>query len=445
MIITIDGPSGTGKSTVCKLLSKKLHFEHLDTGAFYRSFAWHVKENLVDPDDEEKLVNLLTSFDFSIKKIDDKNRYFLNQVDVTEQIRFPEIGQLSSKISVYPSIRKAIISLQRDYAAKKKLIAEGRDLGSVVFPKADLKFFLTADKDVRAQRRFEELRNKEEGVITGSLEQTLAELIERDKRDSERAISPLICPEGAVILDTSDMSIDQVVESMEGIIHRRLFQKTSFKKFLKIFFNKIVIGSFRLLFSLFYRLKIYGQENIGSDGGIIASNHVSFFDPPILACTAGIRVHFLARKTLFRIPVFKNLIRLLNAHPISGGIGDLSVIKLVQRLIQIQEKVIMFPEGTRSLDGELLPLKKGVANIIVRTGSTVYPAYIEGAYSIWNRNRKLPKLFGRVKVVYGKPIPASKYALLDRRQAQENLTKDLSHTLLSLKEWLRKGAKGPIP
>ena len=136
---------------------------------------------------------------------------------------------------------------------------------------------------------------------------------------------------------------------------------------------------------------------------------------------------------------------MLNTHPLKGGIGDLGVIKTVQRLIQKKQKIIMFPEGTRSTDGNLRPLKKGVANIIIRTGSTVYPAYINGAYEIWNRTSRLPKLIGKVIVVYGRPIHASKYALLDKKQAQELLTQDLEKELKALKTWLESGAKGPIP
>ncbi len=446
MIITIDGPSGTGKSTVSKLIADKLHFEHLDTGAFYRAFAVHIKEMGLDPLNESELNLSLSSFHIDIIEENNKKKYLLDKRDITHIMRTPEISQLSSKISVFPKVRKAIVSLQREYSSQKNIVAEGRDLGSVVFPKAQVKFFLTADPQIRAERRYEELKLKNPELDhLLSFEKTLAEIEERDRRDSERAISPLVCPEEAIIIDTNDLTIDQVVSTMIKIVEEELKPKKIVRSFFKRVFYNTTIYTFKLLFSIFYRIKVYGASNIGQSGGIIASNHVSFLDPPILACTAKTYVHFLARESLFRVPILKNLIKLLNTHPLKGGVGDLGVIKTVQSLIQKKQKIIMFPEGTRSEDGNLRPLKKGVANIIIRTGSTVYPVYIHGAYEIWDRKSKMPKLFGKVVVVYGRPISASNYALLERKQAQENLTHDLEKELHALKAWLLDGAEGPIP
>lgn len=446
MIITIDGPSGTGKSTVSKLLADKLEFEHLDTGAFYRAFALHAMHSGIFDLQEQNIAELLATFQLDILVDHDQKKYLLNKQDVTCEIRLPKVSEYSSKISVFPRVRKAIVSLQREYASQKNIVAEGRDLGSVVFPKAQIKFFLTADKEIRAKRRYDEIIKKNpEFASDAFLEKTLSEIIERDDRDSTRKTSPLTCPEGAILIDTSEMSIDQVVSIMYAIVNFRMHRKKKIRHIFKQMFYFFVTRSFRLLFSLFYRLKVYGEKNIGPMGGIIASNHVSFLDPPILAATAKINVHFLARETLFRVPILKNLIRLLNAHPLKGGIGDLGVIKTVQRLILMQQKIIMFPEGSRSKDGELKPFKKGLANIVIRTGSTVYPVYIAGAYEIWKRTDLLPRLFGKVQVVYGKPIPASRYALLDKKEAQEALTLDLEKSLRDLKKWIEAGATGPIP
>ena len=447
MIITIDGPAGTGKSTVAKMLADRLKYEFLNTGAFYRAFAVHVKNSIDDSNvDEKQLTKLLASF--SLEIVDDGmiKRYLLSKLDITESMNSSEISQLSSKISVYPKVRKAIVSLQREYASQKNIVAEGRDLGTVVFPKAQIKFFLTADAEIRAKRRFLEL---EECLTSGqnkeSFEKILSEIVERDKRDSTRALSPLSCPEGAIIIDTTDLTADQVYHAMYQVVESHISKKKRFRNFLKSLFYKTVIHGFRFIFSVFYRLKVYGLENLQEYGGIIASNHVSFLDPPLLACSSRVQVHFLARESLFKIPILKNLIKLLSAHPIKGGVGDLGVIKIVQKLIGQKQKIIVFPEGTRSKDGKLQPLKKGVANIIVRTGSTVYPAYIHGAYEIWKKGKLLPNLFGRVTIVFGKPIHSSKYALLDKKEAQEKITQELYSSLKNLHEWILKGSKGAIP
>jgi cytidylate kinase len=444
MIITIDGPSGTGKSTVSKHLAERLGFEHLDTGAFYRAFAVHVKDWLDKEISENEVNKLLGTFCLEIETQGNDKVYLLSKKDITQELRTKEISQLSSEISIFPKVRKAIVALQREYASKKNVIGEGRDLGSVVFPKAKVKFFLTADKEIRAKRRYLELKEKVENAPI-TVEDVLKELEERDQRDIQRSISPLICPEDAIIIDTSELNVDQVVHQMQKIVMERTVQKNRIRKFIKFCFYKFVILSFRLIFSIFYRLKVYGRENIKEAGGIIASNHASFLDPPILAASTKVDLHFLARESLFRIPLLKNLIRALNAHPVKGGAKDFGVIKLVEKLIHQDRKVIIFPEGTRSNDGDLKPLKGGVANIIIRTGSTVYPAYIHGSYSIWNRNRRWPKFFGKIQVVFGQPIYASKYALLDKKEAQLLVTEALTQSLCHLKKWIEDGAQGPIP
>ncbi len=446
MIVTIDGPSGTGKSTVSKLLAKTLNFEHLDTGAFYRALAFHALSLGLKDLQESEIKELLASFQLEIFCVDQAIRYSVNKQDVTEFLRTPEVSDYSSKISVFPKVRKAVVALQREYAGNKNVVAEGRDLGSAVFPKAKIKFFLTADKEVRAKRRYHELISKQpQRASEAFYQETLEALIERDRRDAERKASPLVCPEGAIIIDTSEMTIDQVVETLQSIVAFEMQRKKKWKHVLKRGFYHLVFTLFKGIFSLFYRMKVYGQENLGAHGGVIAANHASFLDPPILAVASGIEVHFLARESLFKIPLLKNLIRWLNAHPLKGGIGDIGVIKLVRRLILMQQKIIMFPEGSRSSDGEIKHFKRGLANIVMRTGSTVYPAYIQGAYEIWGRNSRFPGLRGRINVAFGKPLPASRYALLDKKEAQEALSEDLQQAIIALKEWLENDRKDLMP
>ena len=160
MIIAIDGPSGTGKSTVAKQLASKLGFIHLNTGAIYRSFAWYVIKNKINYKDTDDLQNILNTFNFTVKKEGGLDHYFVNQKDVTHDIYSNEVTELSSYISVFPIVRKKLVGIQRQLAEYRDVICEGRDIGSVVFPKAEVKFYLTADPKIRAKRRWQELKMK---------------------------------------------------------------------------------------------------------------------------------------------------------------------------------------------------------------------------------------------------------------------------------------------
>ena len=213
MIITIDGPSGTGKSTVARLLAKKLGFSFFDTGAMYRALSWWIHQEKIDVQDLKELTRRLKDFQFSIQEHGEEKRYFVHGVDVTEEIRKKEINEAVSKISAIREIRELLLPIQREYARTHDSVFEGRDLGTIVFPEADVKFFLTASPEVRGKRRYLELLSKNpEGSF--QLEEVIESLRKRDEQDSSREIAPLKCPTDAWVLDTSEYSIDQVIEKL---------------------------------------------------------------------------------------------------------------------------------------------------------------------------------------------------------------------------------------
>jgi len=213
MIITIDGPSGTGKSTVARLLAKKLGFSFFDTGAMYRALSWWIRQEKIDIEDLKELTCRLKDFQFSIQELGEEKRYFVHSMDVTEEIRKKEINEAVSKISAIKKIRELLLPIQREYAATHDSVFEGRDLGTVVFPRADVKFFLTASLEVRGKRRYLELlaKNPKSSI---RLEEVMESLQKRDEQDSSREIAPLKCPIDAHLLDTSEYSIDQVIEML---------------------------------------------------------------------------------------------------------------------------------------------------------------------------------------------------------------------------------------
>lgn len=208
LLITIDGPAGAGKTTVSRNLANRLGYRYLDTGALYRAVAYKVIENKVSSDhDLEELCRKLT---INFVQKNGVFRLFCNGEDVTDKIRTEKISMMASKISAKPVVRKALLSLQREIGEKKEVVAEGRDMGTVVFPDADIKFFLDASVETRALRRFNELGLRS----SQALSQVENQIRKRDKNDSSRDVAPLKAAHDAIRIDSTTLSAEQVVEQM---------------------------------------------------------------------------------------------------------------------------------------------------------------------------------------------------------------------------------------
>ncbi len=213
-IVTIDGPSGGGKSTVSRALAAKLHFTYLDTGAMYRAVAYHCREQGIAAEEGPQLADLLASLRIELLPPlpgGDDVRVLVEGVEVGQALRTPEMGMLASQFSALPMVRATLTRLQQQIGAGGRIVAEGRDTGTVVFPDAAWKFFLDASPEVRAQRRAAQLRGKGETVDE---QQLLAQIIKRDKADRERSAAPLQAAADAVILDSTQIPADEVVEQM---------------------------------------------------------------------------------------------------------------------------------------------------------------------------------------------------------------------------------------
>lgn len=210
-IITIDGPSGAGKSTVAKLIADKLGFQYLDTGAMYRAVTLYMIENQVDIKNEEEVINALNKLNIGF---DSNYRIYLDSQDITEDIRKEKVVKFVSEVSAISSVRRKMVDLQRDIAKEGNYILDGRDAGSVVFPNADYKFYLEASLEERAKRRYKEELSKEVDI---SFEEVRESIKKRDKYDSNRKDSPLVVPENAIIIDTTNMTIDEVAEEITDI------------------------------------------------------------------------------------------------------------------------------------------------------------------------------------------------------------------------------------
>lgn len=212
LIITIDGPAASGKSTVARLLAERLGVSFLDTGAMYRAVTLAAMQADIDMDDEKKLVSVLDSRKFKFVVKEGKTVVFIDDIDVTEQIRRPEVTADARHIASAAKIRQKLVEMQRQFAAnQQKVVTEGRDQGTVAFPDADIKFYLTAGVAERARRRQTELLAKGTGE---SLENIQKAIEERDKSDESRAVGPLKPAEDAIVVDTTNLSIKEVVEKL---------------------------------------------------------------------------------------------------------------------------------------------------------------------------------------------------------------------------------------
>jgi cytidylate kinase len=505
LVVTIDGPAGAGKSTVARRLAARLGWRFLDTGAMYRAVTLAAMRAGTDMSSEPALCNLVESLAVNLPP----GRVLLGGEDVTESIRDPAVTGASRFIADSPGVRRRLTIWQRAFGEAENVITEGRDQGTVVFPTAFRKYYLTASDDERARRRLAENMARGHNV---SFESMLAELRARNARDAARAIAPMKPAEDATVVDSTGLSVEEVVDRLArdiegasilpdtsaqlqqtcrrfpeqssvsmnqpnvqesgavrasgpGSEHRRaelecpdtrvpvadraessaepLLLATpdagrksrsvgsaagrdrSATLWLWYRFARLVCAT---LSAVVWRWRANGHSNVPESGGtLLVCNHASFLDVFFLAFPLRRPLNYVARSTLF-VPVLGPLMRSVGGFPIQReGLGA-SGMKETLRRLRAGGIVVLFPEGTRSRDGELGSLKPGIAALAARVGVPVVPAALAGMFEVWPRSRFLP-VPNPVRIHFGRPIlpqdlaglnPESITALIETRMRESH-------------------------
>jgi len=384
--IAIDGPGGAGKSSVAKAVAKKLGIIYVDTGALYRTIALHMLKKGISPSDSEAVINELPNFSLELKFISGKQVILLDGEDVGDSIRTPEISMAASTVSAIKEVREYLLNTQRSIAKNNSVIMDGRDIGTVILPYAEVKIFLTASPEVRARRRYDELIARGQTV---TYEDVYNEMFERDKNDSTRAIAPCVQAKDAILLDNSNLTPEGTVKAVVKIVKKK---RKSLYKFLHPWLAPTI--------RFFQRIKVVGIENIPTDRGyMICSNHIGAKDVVMLGAAYPKPIRFIAKKELFSVPVLGGLIKKLGAIEIDRGGNDISAIRNSVNLAKAGYNVAIFPQGHRypGVDPSTTQTKDGAALIAYKSESDVLPVFIKTKD---NKYRFLRK----IEIIFGEPI-----------------------------------------
>lgn len=396
--IAIDGPSGAGKSTISKIIAKKLGITYLDTGAMYRAVALYTVNNQKNPSVADDVIPLLKDIKISYKKVGEDNIIYLNDKDVSEDIRRHDISKCASEVSKIPEVRTFLVNMQRDIAKNSDVVLDGRDICSHVLPDTKYKFYLTAKAEERAKRRCSELLQKGQNV---EYNQVLADILDRDYNDMNRAVSPLVKTADSIEIDSTEMTLEEVantiISHIEKIKNSEENQKNTSQKLKKQAkeltldankvikcntrktggFYRLLAGFVRKVMAILWPTKIYFKDNFPKNTkAVVICNHYTALDPcVIISKLLGKDGKVLMKEEVMKNPVVAKVATELGCIPVKRGEADLNAIKKILGALAKNQPVLIFPEGTRNRSGskEMLPLKQGVSTFAIRAKAPIVP------------------------------------------------------------------------
>jgi cytidylate kinase len=428
-IVAIDGPAGTGKGTMASRLSKKYNLVNIDTGATYRCVTLEMMNQNIGMDEEEKIAEMLKSIQIELSTEKGKQKVFLNGQDVTDKIRSKEVSANVSPVSSIKQVRLAMGGLQRKMAQGKDVIMEGRDIGTVIFPNADVKIYLDANVEVRAKRR---VKQNEEKGIEMSYEEVLENIKKRDKNDMEKEMGALKVAEDAVVIDGSEMTIKEVEKAISNVIDKKLKEKKEQEKIYWVrpetTWKKIERATIKAILHAFYkvvfRIEKINEENLPMEGPVIVcANHLNTWDAIGLVTASKRRIRFIAKEELFHNKFLNWFAHVFDVIPVKRGMRDIEAMKMNLTALKNGEALGLFPEGTRKGLAKGAKVQNGAAYMALKTKTKVVPVGIQGTF----------KPFTKVKLNYGKPLDYTNYEPKNpEKEDIEKATKEIMDSIIML-------------
>ncbi len=383
-VIAIDGPAGSGKSTTAKALAKRFDLLYIDTGAMYRALTLAALQASVDCTNEEVLVGLASKAHLELKTGRGEIAVFWDGKDVSAAIRAPEVDAMVSLVASHPEVRTIMVRHQQILGRRGGVVMEGRDIGSVVFPLATSKVFLHASLEARVDRRFKQNQQRGHEISRDDLTEDLAI---RDKKDSERATSPLAISPDAHVIDSSHMSLEQQNDAcaLACLVNPALDLEldTDYAKS-----RPTIPFKYRLPFTFFHAVsRFFGMKEYNSagkavpSGCIVACNHVSLWDPPLVGSTfRRYKINTLAKESLFKIPVLGSFLFYIDGIPIKRKSFDKDAFAEASKSLLEGNNLLIFPEGTRRAIGHPGPVRNGLGILVQATRAPMVPIFLRGTH-----------------------------------------------------------------
>ena len=409
LVVAIDGPAGSGKTTTARGVAGALGLRHVDTGAMYRAVTWKTLETGTDPADEARVSEIARTIEIEFaREGTGAEKISAGGVDVSNEIRTLEVTRHVSLVSSYPAVRGFMVRLQRRLARDGGVVLEGRDIGSVVLPGAHVKVFLRASVEERAKRRLRELEAK---GVAKTFDEIRLDIERRDRLDSTREMSPLKIAVGAHVVDTTALTIDEeirriveIARETASVLASRVVRKGERNpRTVQRPLYAATCATVRFLGRVLFGQRVVRRDAPElSETYIYACNHRSNVDPPIVGAAIGREVYIMAKETLFERPLLGGLIRFYNAIPLRRGSVDREALRVASEVLSRGGSLLIFPEGTRSRQAGFGKAKPGVGYLSLTAGVPVVPIYARGTGRLKDALRRREPLC----VLFGEPIRA---------------------------------------